>query len=367
MDSAEEFTTLEWCAGYGGIQLGLRRAIPNMRTIAYSEIEAFACANLVAKMEARKLDAAPIWPDLKTFPSAEFHGKVDLLVAGYPCQPFSSAGKRGGANDPRHLWPYIRDAIRLIQPRYCFFENVDGHISLGLSTVLSDLEEDGYRATFGIFSAEECGAPHRRKRVFILAKRMGNPSSVRLCGHGTDGGEVTPDTDREKRRVHEPAGASALPEHEPQPEAMADNQCKRIEKLGREVTAKPEQYTSRNYGSNAWPARPGEPQYEWEPPRVVENPVNVRKCWGANVGSGGARKQQDCQVEVSGGTGKDRKPIECQTQPTMGGNPNGLTRGMDYAELCRTCDNRTDELRLLGNGIVPATAERAWRVLYGRL
>ena len=171
MDTPKEFTHVSLCAGYGGIDLGLKRAIPTLRTVAFSEIEAYACANLVAKMEAGQLDPAPIWTDLKTFPWGAFHGRVDILSGGYPCQPFSSAGKRLGTDDPRHLWPFIAAGIRLMQPRFCFFENVEGHVSLGLRAVIEELAELGYTATWGIFSASEVGAPHQRKRVFILAKR----------------------------------------------------------------------------------------------------------------------------------------------------------------------------------------------------
>ena len=106
---------------------------------------------------------------LKTFPSEIFRDRVDLITGGYPCQPFSAAGKRLGEDDPRHLWPHIRKHIEAIRPVQCFFENVEGHISLGLSSVISDLEEDGYRSAWGIFSAREVGAPHQRKRVYIMA------------------------------------------------------------------------------------------------------------------------------------------------------------------------------------------------------
>jgi DNA (cytosine-5)-methyltransferase 1 len=169
VDSTSPVTHVSLCAGYGGIDLGLHRAIPNLRTIAVSEIEAFACANLVAKMEAGLLDPAPIWTDLKTFPWAEFRDRVDILSGGYPCQPFSAAGKRLGAEDPRHLWPFISAGIAAMRPSVCFFENVEGHISLGLSDVMQDLAGLGYRATWCVASASECGAPHQRKRVFILA------------------------------------------------------------------------------------------------------------------------------------------------------------------------------------------------------
>ena len=162
-------TVISFCSGYGGIERGLDLAGVEHRVIAYVEIEAFAIANLVAKMEAGQLVPAPIFTDLKTFPSHLFRDCVDIITGGYPCQPFSAAGKRQGEDDPRHLWPYIRKHVSAIRPTRCFFENVEGHITLGLSSVISDLEEGGYRATWGIFSASESGAPHRRKRVFIMA------------------------------------------------------------------------------------------------------------------------------------------------------------------------------------------------------
>ena len=98
MDNSE-ITHISLCSGYGGIDLGLRRVLPGLRTIAYAEIEAFACEVLLARMEGGQLDAAPIWSDLKTFPWSSFHGMVDILSGGYPCQPFSAAGKRLGADD----------------------------------------------------------------------------------------------------------------------------------------------------------------------------------------------------------------------------------------------------------------------------
>jgi DNA (cytosine-5)-methyltransferase 1 len=179
VDTTKELpTVIAFCAGYGGIERGLDLAGLEHRVIAYVEIEAFAIANLVNKMEAGQLPPAPIYTNLKTFPAHLFRDRVDLITGGYPCQPFSAAGQRKGTDDSRHLWPYIRRHIEAIRPARCFFENVDGHISLGLSTVISDLEEDGYRATWGIFSAAEVGAPHQRKRVYILADR-GEVSNTR--------------------------------------------------------------------------------------------------------------------------------------------------------------------------------------------
>jgi site-specific DNA-cytosine methylase len=173
VDIAEELpTVIAFCAGYGGIERGLDLAGLEHRVIAYVEIEAFAIANLVNKMEAGQLPPAPIYTDLKTFPAHLFRDRVDLITGGYPCQPFSAAGQRLGTEDPRHLWPYILDHINAIRPVRCFFENVEGHISLGLREVIDDLEGAGYSATWGIFSAAEVGAPHQRKRVYIMANSI---------------------------------------------------------------------------------------------------------------------------------------------------------------------------------------------------
>ena len=166
-------TVVSFCSGYGGIERGLDLAGLEHRTICYVEIEAFAIENLVQKMEKGLIRAAPIYTNLMCFPAQIFRNKVDIITGGYPCQPFSQAGKRQGKDDSRHLWPVIRKHMEAIRPNRVMFENVEGHISLGLSTVISDLEEDGYNATWGIFSAREVGAQHQRKRVFIMADSDG--------------------------------------------------------------------------------------------------------------------------------------------------------------------------------------------------
>ena len=183
MDTTKTITHISLCAGYGGIDIGLKRCLPTLRTILVSEIEAYAVANLVAKMEAGQMDPAPIWTDLKTLPWDCVPKGVSILSGGFPCQPFSAAGNREGDEDPRHLFPYIKNAIRIIQPRLVFLENVEGIISAKLKGdgwddpagtpvllhVLRELERVGYECAWGVFSAAEIGAPHQRKRIFILA------------------------------------------------------------------------------------------------------------------------------------------------------------------------------------------------------
>ena len=356
MDTTKTATHVSLCAGYGGIDLGLKRAIPSLRTIAFSEIEAFACANLVSKMEAGHLDPAPIWTDVKTFPYASFHGKVDILSGGYPCQPFSAAGKRLGADDPRHLWPFIADGVAAMRPEWCFFENVEGHISLGLPNVIEDLAGMGYRTAWGIFSASECGAPHQRKRVFILAHR----NDARLEG-------------RLPSRVADPLGREEPGNGHFGPSgyhgsklADASNSGWWQDRMPPELRANVPKQSSSHSGfadqtaiEQVWPSRPGELQFEWEPPRVV---ADARKQHGQR-GSARTGRGSGSQIDATGGDAAEQR----QTEPALGRDADGCSGGLDYAQLRVACDNRTDELRLLGNGVVPATAERAFTTLFQRL
>jgi len=340
------------------------------------------------------MDAAPIWSNLKTFPWAEFRDRVDILTGGYPCQPFSAAGKRLGTEDPRHLWPFIADGIRLLRPRLCYFENVEGHISLGLREVVGELEQIGYSTAWGIFSASEVGAPHQRKRVFILAY----DKSQRIQGHGADW--------LQESRPHAGQG---LPLEED-----------RISSEHRE-----EEYSRRELrradAAPAWPSRPGEPQHGWEPPRVVANTqssmsgVKAEREWRENTGGrseeivgnapsprcprpedAGADRSNEGQgpwreeserASHMGNASTSRRPQhqprfndpqndscttdqnehDGQAQPALGRDADGTAGGLGYAELQVSCDNRTDELRLLGNGVVPATADRAFRILIEEL
>ena len=93
---------------------------------------------------------------------------VDILTGGYPCQPFSVAGKQQGENDPRHLWPYIREAVRVLRPKLAFFENVSNHRKNGFPSVLRDLAEDGFDARWTTIRASDVGAPHQRERLFFV-------------------------------------------------------------------------------------------------------------------------------------------------------------------------------------------------------
>ena len=134
-------------------------------------------ANIVWHCE---FDAAPSKVLARHFPDVPNHGDItatdwadvapiDILTAGYPCQPFSTAGQRKGNKDERHIWPAIRNAIGLLRPRVIVLENVRGHLSLGFADVLADLAGLGFDAEWGTFRSSDVGAPHRRERLYVVA------------------------------------------------------------------------------------------------------------------------------------------------------------------------------------------------------
>lgn len=177
------FRILSLCSGVGGIELGFKLAEPTARTVCYVEIEAFACEILARRMEEKRLDAAPIWSNLKTFDGKPWRGVVDCITGGYPCQPFSVAGKKLGSEDPRHLWPDIKRLIGEIQPPICFFENVSNHLRVGFEEVANDLQRLGYKVKAGLFTAAEVGAPHKEKDcsswpTVIVSDHLCNPTET---------------------------------------------------------------------------------------------------------------------------------------------------------------------------------------------
>jgi DNA (cytosine-5)-methyltransferase 1 len=427
------------CSGYEGIGLGLHRCIPNLRCVAYCEREAFAIANLVAKMESGLLDAAPVFTDVTNFPWADYAPYMagGILSFGWPCQPVSTAGKRKATEDERWLFDIIADGISILHPGMLFAENVEGLLSARMpdgSSVfghcIERLESLHYKVAAGIFSASEVGAPHQRKRVFILAY----DKSQRIQGHWADWlQESRPHAGQGLPLRGGDAGclANSNDQHGHGEERGGCPEEDRISSEHREEEH-PRRELGRADAKAPWPSRPGEQQHGWEPPRVVvADPKRSRgeesEHLDANLSSepsgcdtesvGNAPQRQDhgresrdmgseagqgrcgdhaadctgeglgnaphqrrrglddessetCSRQARGhanGTSHQQGQGNRQVEPPLGGNADGNTDRLGYAELFTTCDNRTDELRLLGNGVAPATAERAFRVLMEEL
>ncbi len=337
---------LALCAGGGGLEAGLSLVLPDQyRTVCIVERQAYAAASLVDRMEKAGLHEAPVWDDATTFNGKPWRGIVDIITGGYPCQPFSNAGECLAENDPRYIWPAIRRIVREVNPRWLFFENVAAHLTRGFARIRRELQEDGYRIETGIFSAEEVGAPHVRDRLFILAELADTPSKrlsqwrpERQCAGPTEGqtrkverlercccpgpGEVdnpeslpaqrlplrkeknfagtshssqmgNPRSDRfDPRRndhgKHVRTESSADDEQRSKELAHTDLQRTQIPFAGRQPA---EQELGRNYSptiADLWPAGPGEHQHGWEEPRTTKSGVG-----GAAYGVG-QRSEQLC-------------------------------------------------------------------------
>ena len=163
------YTIISCFSGLGGLDLGVSAVIPT-RTIAYIEREITCAAILAKRGQEGLLDVAPIYSDIKSFPAENYAGKIHGVIGGFPCQPFSVAGKQTGEEDDRNLWPETIKLIRTLRPQFVFLENVPALISNEyFGTILGDLAESGFDAEWGCFKASETGASHKRERVFILA------------------------------------------------------------------------------------------------------------------------------------------------------------------------------------------------------
>ena len=320
------------CSGYGGIDLGLRLALDdNCRTVLYCEREAYAAAILVAHMENGLLDPAPVWSDLATLPVRETLGRLGvdpagvIMHGGIPCQPWSVAGKGDGADDPRWLWPAFWCVAQAGQVGWIFLENVRGFVCgkpAGLDLVLRDLSRAGWDAEWDLFSAAECGAPHRRERLFLLAhapgigRMQGRPEWTRQQGDAASaGGGVVGDAECPLGRTSDRPGGHLAGQGG--------------------VSAGRDQASGRSTESGValadayWPSAPGEEQHGWEPPRVVVYP-------------------------------RRRRP---QAQSGLGGGADGVAAGLD-AGPGRVWAGR---ISALGNGVVPVAAGLAYLTLHWRL
>jgi len=155
------------CTGIRGAELALEMMGLEPDIQWYSEVDKDACKLLA--------DALPDVPNLGDLKAVDWEqvAPIDALTAGFPCQPFSTAGKREGVDDDRHLWPHIAAGpIRVLRPRYVFLENVAAFIPLGLGLVLADLALLGYDARWTCLRASDVGACHGRNRFFLVAHTL---------------------------------------------------------------------------------------------------------------------------------------------------------------------------------------------------
>lgn len=322
------------CTGYGGLDIATQQVFGG-RLAWTSDIDPGA-----ARIITHRLPGVPNLGDLTTTDWAHVE-PVDIVTGGYPCQPFSTAGKRKGTADERHIWPHIANALRVLRPRYAIFENVAGHLRLGFDTVLRDLAAIGFDAQWCLVRASEVGAPHQRQRLFLVA----TAADAADLGH-----ERSRDT---RRRWHGPAdhghaaadaGSPGLVVRGVEP---ARDERQAAERGGGEPPADTDGSGRGTRSGLVSRIRPEE-RVEGDQPR---------RDWG---------KYAPAIHRWETVTGR-RAPWATDARNRL--NPAFVEwlMGLPAGHVTQVPDlTRTQQLKALGNGVVPQQAEAAIRLLHAR-
>ena len=332
---------LDLFSGIGGFSLGLEKA--GMKTVAFCEKDKF-CQKVLKK----HWSGIPIFDDITKLKGEMINETIDLVCGGFPCQPFSVAGKRKGKEDVRHLWSEMFRIIRETNPSFVIGENVSGIINLELEQVCTDLEGEGYEVQPFIIPACAINAPHRRDRIWIVAY------SERIGRKRRD--SIKEETSRENQEgiAIELEGSTEafstnsryIGQEKPELETMGSEQLcgndsnTASKRCNNRTDNRQERYILRDKNGNA---------------EKGESTRERRKC---GIG--------EINTDVADSTGKrlegeDRyqsKHTECSRYSR---NPEWHENWIEVAaKLCRVdarIPNRVDRLRALGNSIVPQIAE----------
>jgi DNA (cytosine-5)-methyltransferase 1 len=307
------YTELSLFSGVGGGLLATQHLL-GWRTICYVEWDKYAIDVLKARIRDGYLDDAPIWDDAFTFDGRPWAGLVDVVTAGFPCQPFSTAGKGLAERDPRNGWPAVIRILREVQPRYAILENVPGLISKPyFRRILGELVEAGFDIEYDCISAQEIGANHKRERVWIVAHSKSQPIDMGP-GQGHQGKEIHLSRNGQAQHVANPNNPTTSRQSEYCGETHARAETKRLG-MGSEPIPNS---TSYELGKHREPPTIAVPSGSRgnNTPREIED-----VCW------------QWWAVE-----------------PRLGRVADGVA-------------NRLDRLKAIGNGQVPAVAATAWHRL----
>ena len=345
------YTELSCFSGYGGFGLGLKLAGIPTRTICYIENDDYCQRILQARIRDGFLDDAPIWDDIKTFDGTPWAGQVDILTAGFPCQPHSNAGKRLGKEDSRNLWPDTLDVIRVVGPRYVLLENVRGLVDGAnpySAEVIGSLSEAGYNAVWGLHSAAEAGAPHLRWRWWCLAYLDNSAKSrcktqrvrtirpgqgLTIGGSGQEGDVADAEVQRtgdERKDIRQASGEVNTPKY---PSGS----------IGRDDRPHNGKDVAGTYSESHRERRlHGEPE---------EYPTEGGSESFSNLAS--VDREDVAYSERKGLEGGTRQDVGTHRDSRFGRNDWWETEP-NVGRVVDGCPHRVDRLRTLGNGIVPS-------------
>ncbi|MGV3483433.1 MAG: DNA cytosine methyltransferase [Planctomycetaceae bacterium] len=313
-----------------------------MRPVCAVEFDPYCREVLLRRQDEGHLPPFPVWDDATTFDGEPWRGMVDVITAGFPCQPFSAAGKQLGEADPRNMWPATIRIIREVGPTFCLLENVPGLMrSPYFKTILGQIADAGFHAEWDVISAAECGAPHIRKRLWILAysvsERPSNQSRpVRSRQQDTSRGGPVSDANRQRR---EPRRRDNTGDERDKPTAVHSNMAD-APIVGLDTGQLPKR-----------------------------SQLAITKPCSRGDASDAHREGLERRSQINGQSGRSEANADGSQLPTE-----RLSWWQTEPELGRVADGvayRVDRLRAIGNGQVPSVVVRAWqrlmsrRVLYG--
>lgn len=372
-------------SGGGGLDLGVDIATWGLaRTVVYVEREAFAAACLVARMEEASLAPAPVWDDVASFDGRPWRGAVDCVAFGSPCQDLSVAGKRAGLTGARSglFFEGLRIADECSAP-LVFWENVGGAAG-ALPAVFAAFEEHGYRGAAVSLRAADVGAPHQRKRFFILAHRGGVGLSLLRAalddarvGDASGLADELPGEPRELRGAECAAGGAGHAPARGEPRA-AGSGVAHAHSAGRERDGSGGPSAANEAGTQRRVEGPGfdvahsaRERGEGHGARGLEEPHAPTRAWlprcGRAVFPPGPGDVDGWREWLAAG---GPAPAEPRLRRGADGLASGLVpAGAPLGEWWEPelASWWVDRLRLLGNGVVPLQAAEAFRFLAGHL
>ena len=354
-------------SGVGGLDLAFRMAVPTARTVCYVERDAASIEILVSHMQAGELGDAPIWTDSGTFDGTAWRGHVDWIIGGFPCQPASVAGARKGLDDERWLWPHIARIVDEVRPSGIFLENVPGLLTVNdgaaFREVVGDLAALGFDAEWGCVRASDVGAPHKRERLFILAHRNGQLSDVQQRGAG-------PESDRSGKYVANTRGVSGQVSAASESNGANGRALASAGGNGQQQLA----HTTGD-GRKARQTITGSEAAVEGPPGEWKRTGNRSESTDGKLGNAdGERRWQQGDSELP--SGRLDRP-ELPLWPPGPSDAEGWRRVLaadptlepairDVADGPTAIMGRVDQLRMLGNAVVPPQAAHAFGVLMDR-
>ena len=339
------------CTGYGGLEMGLEAAFGEIDLRFVSDID----KNTV-KLLAHHHPDIPNLGDLTTV-DWEQQDQIDVLTAGYPCQPFSLAGKREGTEDDRAIFSYISDAVSVLRPRYLFFENVAGHLTLGGVGVIAELTRLGYdNIRWGIISAAHAGAAHQRKRLFIWCETK-DTNSYRKCETTTRQGrrrQVRP-----SRPIRETIRHAAFSDGTDTKQPSMDKAVRSTAEPRKPVSEITTYPSSKRYGGRQDARRmgsfDGEMETETRRERTRRQPeYRSSEAFDWRQYETAIRRWETVINRPAPIPVIDNR-VNSVFVEWMMGLPEGWVTGLDLS--------RSAELKMLGNGVVPQQARLALEIL----